>query len=819
MWDRPVDAIKHNPTDFVEAVHPEDRSLVERTMAELSSGSSIDFEFRILDEHGEARWIWAKGEPICDDSDDIIRLVGFSRDITERKTHEEELETEREFIDQALDTLNDVFYVLGSDGRLERWNRRLEQITGRSSEEIAETSAIGFFPVEERDRILAAINETLVEGHATVEANIETSDGTLIPHEFTGRRLTNAAGEVLGLVGIGRNITTRKERKRELKETKSKYEAVVEQSNDGIRIVQDGTVIFVNERFAELVGRPKGELLGKPADAFVAPEYKETLNAHRKSRLSGEDGPSPNQYELELETTSGDRRAVEISVTKIEYHGVPASLSIFRDIEERKQREKQLQRNVRRFEAMFNDPNILVGLLETDGTVIDVNETALSYIDHELDAIVGSPLWETPWFDGDVELKTRVRECIEQAAKGEYVPFEFDLTRAVGTNLIVDGVFRPVTDEAGNVTSLLISDRDVTTQRQREAELELRTHAIDEAPVGIVITDPNELGNPITYVNNGFCELTQYTEAEVLGRDFGFLQGPLTEDDSKAALRAAIDNREPITRDILNYRKDGTPFWNNVQITPVFDDSGDLRHFIGFQTDITTRVEQERRTELLQQTLRHNIRNDLTVILGNLALIEDEYDDELGAARDAREAAIRLLELSESARRIEAHIKQASFVPNEVDIETLIADALSPVNDSSETVTLDTSIDADASVLAPKSVSIAIRELVINAIRHASESDPNVFVSMETGTVALPPDDSRRSVVTIHIEDRNPPISDLELTRLFGEDESPIQHGTGLGLWLVHWMVTMSGGLISHEPVEPDGNRISITLLQALDSA
>jgi PAS domain S-box-containing protein len=486
-----------------------------------------------------------------------------------------------------------------------------------------------------------------------------------------------------------------------------------------------------------------------------------------------------------------------------------------RDITERKQREQELQRTERRFEAMFNDPNILVGLLEPDGTVYDINQTALSYIDAELDDITGTPFWQTPWFTGDPEVQREVRECIQQAADGSYVEFELDLSQAVGTPLIVEGVFRPVMDDDGNVTSLLISDRDITDQRERERELELRDRAINEAPVGIVITDPNQDDNPITYMNNGFRNITQYGRGDVLGQNCRFLQGPLTEETSRAAFREAIDNREPIKQDILNYRKDGTPFWNNVQITPVFDESGELTNFIGFQSDITTRVEQERRTELLQKILRHNLRNELNVVLGNLSLIADDLGEETDAVRSARQSAISLLELSESAQRIEAQIKKASFTPKEIDLKSLLNKEITTVVRSYDGVTIETAIESDISVLAPDSVSIAIRELLENAVKHRTDETASVRIATETDRVVLPPEETEREVVIIHIEDENPPISELELMRLFGEEESPVKHGTGLGLWFVHWMVTMSGGLLSHEQREPAGNKISITLLRA----
>jgi PAS domain S-box-containing protein len=92
IWERPAQAIKDNPQDFLNGVHPEDRGFVTDKMERLSNGESNDIEYRIRRGDGETRWVWVKGEPVFDDAGEVVRVVGFTRDITNRKQREKQLE-------------------------------------------------------------------------------------------------------------------------------------------------------------------------------------------------------------------------------------------------------------------------------------------------------------------------------------------------------------------------------------------------------------------------------------------------------------------------------------------------------------------------------------------------------------------------------------------------------------------------------------------------------------------------------------------------------------------------------------------------------
>ena len=109
---------------------------------------------------------------------------------------------------------------------------------------------------------------------------------------------------------------------------------------------------------------------------------------------------------------------------------------------------------------------------------------------------------------------------------------------------------------------------------------------IAASPIATVVTNPREVDNPITVANAAFLELTGYAEGEIVGRNCRFLAGDATEPWISEQIRDAIRDRRSVLVDILNYRRDGTPFRNGVMVTPLFDPDGSLAWFLGSQVDL-----------------------------------------------------------------------------------------------------------------------------------------------------------------------------------------------------------------------------------------
>ena len=106
------------------------------------------------------------------------------------------------------------------------------------------------------------------------------------------------------------------------------------------------------------------------------------------------------------------------------------------------------------------------------------------------------------------------------------------------------------------------------------------------SPIATVVSDPTQADNPLIAVNAAFCALTGYTEAEVIGRNCRFLRGPDTENGQTDKLRTAVYGHHSALAELINYRKDGSPFRNAVMIAPLFDDDGNLELFVGSQIEV-----------------------------------------------------------------------------------------------------------------------------------------------------------------------------------------------------------------------------------------
>lgn len=144
--------------------------------------------------------------------------------------------------------------------------------------------------------------------------------------------------------------------------------------------------------------------------------------------------------------------------------------------------------------------------------------------------------------------------------------------------------------------------------------------SIDASPIATVITNPRLPDNPVVAVNRAFCDLTGYPAAEILGRNCRFLAGPDTEPWQTESVREAIRLMRPSLTELLNYRRDGTPFRNALIIAPLFDSEGELAWFIGSQVEVGSvaagpLVLRQQRAARLVQTLSERQRE----VLGEMA--------------------------------------------------------------------------------------------------------------------------------------------------------------------------------------------------------
>jgi diguanylate cyclase (GGDEF)-like protein/PAS domain S-box-containing protein len=157
-------------------------------------------------------------------------------------------------------------------------------------------------------------------------------------------------------------------------------------------------------------------------------------------------------------------------------------------------------------------------------------------------------------------------------------------------------------------------------------ELHLAWRILDSMSNGVTISDANSEDHALVYVNPAFERMTGYPASESCGRNSRFLQGPDSNRTEVARIREAVHEQRGIRALLRNYKKDGTPFWNELYLSPMFDANAHLTHFVGFQNDVTARVEGELRLQYLSQ-------HDALTGLANRAIFMDRLKEALSRSR------------------------------------------------------------------------------------------------------------------------------------------------------------------------------------------
>jgi PAS domain S-box-containing protein len=341
--------------------------------------------------------------------------------------------------------------------------------------------------------------------------------------------------------------------------------------------------------------------------------------------------------------------------------------------------------------------------------------------------------------------------------------------------------------------------------------------AIEMTRMPMILTDPNLPDNPIVFANRAFQDLTGYKEDEIVGRNCRFLQGAQTSREAVRELREAVHEHRAISLDILNYKRDGTPFWNGVFIAPVHDTNGKLLYFFASQLDITRRrtseqaFRQAQKMESIGQLtagLAHDFNNLLQVVAGNLEIIGDGPLNERqrraleNATRSADRGAKLTKQLLAFARKTRLEPKPTNL--NAIFIE--LGDMLGTTLGSQVELKLDLTHRLPTALLDPVHLEMALLNVLINA-RDAMPGGG--IVTASTSTMHLNGDAEAHQltpgdyvVLAIRDEGVGMPAHVVERATEPFFTTKDVGKGTGLGLAMVHGFVQQSRGRleISSEP-------------------
>jgi len=341
--------------------------------------------------------------------------------------------------------------------------------------------------------------------------------------------------------------------------------------------------------------------------------------------------------------------------------------------------------------------------------------------------------------------------------------------------------------------------RDITERKQRQQELRLFKQALEQAGHGVVITNRD---GEIQYANPAYEEDTGHDTEEMLGKNPRFSKSGKHDEEFYEALWETISAGEIWeTDELINRRKSGELYHVDQTIAPITDESGEITHFVGIQHDITDLRLREQRLNVLNRVLRHNLRNCMTVIQGNLSAIEarvgntDAVEPHLEPINNRID---QLVSISDKASKLESLFDGADETDTRVDL-TAVVDSVAAEQSAAYPQASITTITPETPVTVTDDTGLyfAISEAVENALVHNTNPPEDIEVTIEL--LELP------TWVVIRVLDNGPGIPNQDRKSLEAGKETEITHASSIGLWVLYWILKASGGDVMISENDPSG--------------
>ncbi|MDF8332258.1 PAS domain-containing protein [Novosphingobium cyanobacteriorum] len=301
--------------------------------------------------------------------------------------------------------------------------------------------------------------------------------------------------------------------------------------------------------------------------------------------------------------------------------------------------------------------------------------------------------------------------------------------------------------------------------------------AMAQTRMAICLCDPHQPDAPIVFANRAFRALSGYEEAEIVGRNCRFMQGPGTDRAAVRRIRAALEQEEVIVVELLNYRKDGSTFWNALHLGPIYDAEGRLLYFFGSQWDVSdVRVAraEERHARELARELSHRMKNMFAVIGG----IVNFTGRTRGIEAEAREINERIQALG---RAYETTLDEASS--GFIEVGQAIRSVLAPYDPQGTRIHFEgNGLRSDFSAVSV--LGLSLHELAANAVKHGALSRQTGQVTVRWARNGAP---GAPTIVINWIEQGGPPV---DLQHLLLESRDP---------GIVDRMLAMARGNIMRE--------------------
>jgi len=781
----------------------------------IEQGETIEYEEQLTFPGGTGYW-QTKLTPITEEGT-ITRIVGVARDITEQKEQERAHQRTYRRFQTVLETMSAAVFLKDADGRYLLMNQACRDLFDVEEDPVGMTDE-DLFPEEIAEQARSDDSQVLQSGEQIeLEETIPTPAGESV-------RLTRKSpvyddeGSIVAVCGVSTNITEQKEGERALQQLKDRLELAVEGAQLGIWDWDMTTdEVEFNEQWARMLGHEPDEIEPhlEEWERRVHPDDLGPVEGALSEHIDGES----TYYDTEhrMRTATGEWKWIRDigKVVERDADGEPVrAVGIHLDIDDRKRREEELERTRELIERTQESASI--GWWE-----VDLIDESLTWSD-EVYRIHGVPV------DESVDLEEAVdfyhpddREAIQTAfdrltEEGEPYDLELRIVTASGQTRWVRAIGDPQFDDAGDVVGALGLFQDITERKEYEIALEATREElrkiIDLVPDLVFVKNR---GGEYLLANEATAEAYGKTPEEVEGHSEAEII-PDAEDSSEFRQDdlEVIESGEPkaIGEETLTTAAGKTRILQTVKIPYKVPETGEDA-VLGYARDVTELKEYERTLEqqrdsltLLNQVVRHDIRNQLMVVESYTELLEDSLPDDQSRtyARTVIEAAKQAAEITETAKDVTDVLLQVGADRTPMSLRDELSEQIERIRSDQDraTVSVDGAIP-DVRVLADDMLESVFRNLLTNAVVHNNNDVAEITVSTRVT------DDS----VRVSIADNGPGIADKHKEQIFKEGEKGLESGgTGIGLYLVKTLVGKYGGDVWVEDNEPTGSVFVVEL-------
>lgn len=590
----------YEPKEFlgkqvIDYVHPEDRDLVMHNIALLLDGEVNSFSIKHRLQHKDGHFFWIQ-DTISNhlETEGIWGLVSNFHNINKEEKYREQLEMSKVRFDYLSKATRDVVWDLDVAKGTYTWGEHFSKLFNDSADNYPTSEDfVALISPEERGAMLAEFN-AFVAGTETYWKAFYTvvkKDGTTAEVIDQGYALRNADGKAYRIIGAIHDISAELKYRNKIRLSEHRFSRLFENAPIGMLKIDivTGSIIRTNPAFTGYSGFSAEELKNMTIYDLAQPTEKarnqEVLENIEKL---GSFGPENMEYRQK------DGNPLFVLISGFFQRAEDATLNncvwlYVLDISELISKNKALIESENKFHQYLRNTSDLFAVVNMNHELIFISPNIESVLGYDSSELVNRNVYDLVHHEDHLILKQTLSESLENL--GDSYRFMFRAKDIHGSYRYMEsnGYFT-LNNEGEHETYMVIRDIDEEVKKNRQ--IERLSLIADRTTNAITVTNAND---EITWVNNGFVDMTGYTLELAQGlKPAELLRSSKTSKKQAAKIDELALEKTPFKAEILNKRKDGQHFWVEIFVTPLFDNNGKFSGYINIQNDITDRILQNK---------------------------------------------------------------------------------------------------------------------------------------------------------------------------------------------------------------------------------